>query len=274
LAAGVADSRREVIMPQVQQVPERTLADCALRVAESRSLDALGTACRHAIGRLTGSSTFGLYWLNGDAPKLFVSADVPDGFLADYRTGLARCDPFVDSILDDGQVVDGLSLIGAHHWPRSIVYDLLRTWGFGHDMCGPLRVEDRIVGVFYTGLPHWRAPYNAEHRQHMEVLCRASSLALTNMIEAGMLDDRAVPRASGRALPAPTAAASIDARLPPRAAEVARLVCRGRSNKEIARDMGISDQTVKDHVASLCRRFGALNRTELAARLQNGLLRQ
>lgn len=256
-------------MPHVQQVPERTLADCALRVAESRSLDALGTACRQAIDRLTGSSTFGLYWLTGEVPKLFISADVPDGFLADYRTGLARCDPFVDSILDDGQVVDGLSLIGAYHWPRSIVYDLLRTWGYGHDMCGPLRVEDRIVGVFYTGLPHWRAPYRAEHRQHMEVLCRASSLALTNMIEAGMLDDRAGPRTPSRALPAP-----IDTPLPPRAAEVARLVCRGRSNKEIARDMGISDQTVKDHVASLCRRFGAQNRTELAARLQGAVLRQ
>ena len=38
--------------------------------------------------------------------------------------------------------------------------------------------------------------------------------------------------------------------------------------------MGISDQTVKEHVAGLCRRFGALNRTELAARLQAGMTRQ
>jgi DNA-binding CsgD family transcriptional regulator len=261
-------------MPRVEPVPERTLADCALRVAESRSLDVLGTACQHAIGRLTGSSMFGLYWLTGDVPKLFISADVPDGFLADYRSGLARCDPFVDSILDDGRVVDGLSLIGAYHWPRSIVYDLLRTWGYGHDMCGPLRVEDRIVGVFYTGVPHWHGPYTVEHRRRMDMICRASSLALTNMIEAGALDDRVGPETSGHPLPAPTAVESTAARLPPRAAEVARLVCRGRSNKEIARDMGISDQTVKDHVASLCRRFGALNRTELAARLQGGMLRQ
>jgi DNA-binding NarL/FixJ family response regulator len=104
----------------------------------------------------------------------------------------------------------------------------------------------------------------------MEVLCRASSLALTHMIESGVLDGRTGPQAPGRALPAPPAAPPAGAQLPPRAAEVARLVCRGRSNKEIARDMGISDQTVKGHVASLCRRFGALNRTELAARLQGG----
>jgi DNA-binding NarL/FixJ family response regulator len=108
----------------------------------------------------------------------------------------------------------------------------------------------------------------------MELLCRASSLALTTMAEAGLIDDRVGPPATARPLPTLSAGASSDTRLPPRAAEVARLVCRGRTNKEIARDMGISDQTVKDHVASLCRRFGALNRTELAARLQSAMLRQ
>jgi DNA-binding NarL/FixJ family response regulator len=34
--------------------------------------------------------------------------------------------------------------------------------------------------------------------------------------------------------------------------------------------MGISDQTVKEHVTNLCRRFGVHNRTELAACLSSG----
>jgi DNA-binding CsgD family transcriptional regulator len=261
-------------MPRVRQLPERSLAECSMLVAESRSLEALGAACRRAIAQLTGYSTLGLYWLNGEAPQLFASAGIPDGFNDDYRTGLGRCDPFIDSVLRDGRVVDGLSLIGAYHWPRSTSYDFLRTWGFRYNMCGPLRVDGRIVGVFYTGTPDWGAPYTADDRQRMELLCRAASLALTNLIEAGALDDRAGPQSAGRYLPAPLAAPSAGAQLPPRAAEVARLVCRGRSNKEIARDMGISDQTVKEHVANLCRRFGALNRTELAARLQSGAPRQ
>ena len=261
-------------MPRAQQVPERTLAECAMLVAESRSLEALGAACHRAIHQVTGSPTFGLYWLTGSVPKLFISSPVADGFLADYRTGLGKSDPFVDSILDDGQVVDGLSLIGARRWRQSIVYDLLRTWGFGHDMCGPLRVDNKVVGVFYTGLPYWRGPYTVEDRQRMEVLCRASSLALTHMIEAGAIDDRAGPQMLSCPASAALVATAAGAQLPPRAAEVARLLCRGRSNKEIARYMGISDQTVKDHVASLCRRFGALNRTELAVRLQNALARQ
>jgi DNA-binding CsgD family transcriptional regulator len=250
-------------MPDVRQIPERTLAESAMMVAESRSLDALGATCHRAIGRFTGSSGVGLYWLNGDLPELLFSTGVDDGFHDDYRTGLGQSDPFVDSILRDGQVVDGLSLIGAYHWPRSTTYDLLRTWGFCHDMCGPLRFDGRIVGVFYTATRGRSAPYTADHRQRMALLCRAASLALANMVEAGVLDGR-----TGPVLPTPREL------LPPRAAEVARLLCRGRTNKEIARDMGISDQTVKEHVAGLCRRFGALNRTELAARLQGGTPRQ
>jgi len=258
-------------MQRVRQVPGCSLADCVMLVAESRSLGALGGACRRAIGQVTGSPTVGLYWLNGEVPQLFFGANIPDGLNDDYRTGLGKSDPFVDSILCKGRVVDGRSLIGPYHWPRSISYDFLRTWGFSYNMCGPLRLEDKIVGVFYTGTPDWNTPYTSDDRERMELLCRAGSVALTNLAKAGVVDDKAGPPPAGRDLPAPTVMYD---QLPPRAADVARLVCRGRSNKEIARDMGISDQTVKDHVASLCRRFGALNRTELAARLQSGTPRQ
>lgn len=261
-------------MPGIPQIPDFGLAECALSMAESRSLEALGAACRRAIGRLTGYSTFGLYWLNGEAPVLFASGGIPDGFDDDYRTGLGLSDPFIDSVLSDGRVVDGRTLLGAHHWPRSVAYDLLRTWGLSYNMCGPLCLEDRIVGVFYTGTPDWNAPYTIDHRERMALLCRAGSIALTNLAKAGALSDKAGPPTAGRGRLAPPTPTFPYERLPPRAADVARLVCRGRSNKEIARDMGISDQTVKDHVASLCRRFGALNRTELAARLQGGKLRQ
>ena len=257
-------------MPGVRHVPERTLAESAMLVAESRTLGALGASCRRAIGRFTGSSGVGLYWLNGDAPELLYSNGVEEGFHDDYETGLGRSDPFIDSILRHGQVVDGLSLIGAYHWPRSITYDLLRTWGFCHDMCGPLRFDGRIVGIFYTATRGLSAPYTAEHRHRMALLCRATSLALAHMVEAGVLDARTGPLAAVRA---PSAGTPQPALLPPRAAEVARLLCCGKTNKEIAREMGISDQTVKDHVASQCRRFGALNRTELAARLQGRMTR-
>src|SRR5215211_1868915 len=98
-------------MPRVRQVPDYDVAKSVMAVAESRSMEALGAACRRAISLFTGYSTFGLYWLNGGAPQLFASAGIPDGFDDDYRSGLAKCDPFIDSISRHGRVVDGRSLI-------------------------------------------------------------------------------------------------------------------------------------------------------------------
>jgi DNA-binding NarL/FixJ family response regulator len=97
------------------------------------------------------------------------------------------------------------------------------------------------------------------------MLCRAGSLALANMMNSGQIDQDAGASIMLRTLPATVPAAALSVILPPRSADVAIRVCRGRTNKEIAREMGISDQTVKEHVANLCRRFGAHNRTELAA---------
>ena len=52
--------------------------------------------------------------------------------------------------------------------------------------------------------------------------------------------------------------------------EVARLVVQGLSNEKIARDMGISSETVKTHVRSIFEKSGTHSRAEfLAAVLRN-----
>ena len=50
--------------------------------------------------------------------------------------------------------------------------------------------------------------------------------------------------------------------LSPREREVLELVAEGLPNKAIAARLGISDQTVKFHVASISGKLGAANRTE------------
>src|SRR3982074_2968277 len=49
-----------------------------------------------------------------------------------------------------------------------------------------------------------------------------------------------------------------------RETEVLRLVAEGKANKEIARRLGISEQTVKSHVHSLLAKLGMLSRTQAA----------
>lgn len=55
-----------------------------------------------------------------------------------------------------------------------------------------------------------------------------------------------------------------DVSLTPREAEVLAALCRGLTNKEIARSMDLSEPTIKLHVKTLYRRLGAANRTQAA----------
>ena len=106
------------------------------------------------------------------------------------------------------------------------------------------------------------------------------SLALSQIDIVGEAETLAAARtiASGVdafiVAPAPTQQETIfPETLTPRELEVLQILAEGLSNKAIARRLGISDQTVKFHVASIGGKLGAQNRTE-AVRLaiQRGLI--
>ena len=50
--------------------------------------------------------------------------------------------------------------------------------------------------------------------------------------------------------------------LTPRQVDVLRCVIQGKSNKVIARELDVSEGTVKAHLSSVLRAFGARSRTE------------
>jgi DNA-binding NarL/FixJ family response regulator len=61
--------------------------------------------------------------------------------------------------------------------------------------------------------------------------------------------------------------------LTPRELEVLDLLAQGLPNKAIASRLAISDQTVKFHVASICGKLGAANRTDAVRRaVRTGLI--
>lgn len=58
--------------------------------------------------------------------------------------------------------------------------------------------------------------------------------------------------------------------LSPRERHVLDLLAEGRSNKEIARELGVSANTVKTHLANLYAKLGARRRTEAVAAARRG----
>ena len=80
------------------------------------------------------------------------------------------------------------------------------------------------------------------------------------------------PSADGARPAAETLAAAADSvpsgaspfALTPRQQQVLKLIIKGQSNKEIAAELEVSDNTVKIHVASILRTLGVTNRTKAA----------
>jgi DNA-binding NarL/FixJ family response regulator len=70
--------------------------------------------------------------------------------------------------------------------------------------------------------------------------------------------------------PPPVDDAPVAEPLTPREIEVLELVAEGLPNKAIAERLGISDQTVKFHLASISGKLGASNRTDAVRRAVRG----
>ncbi|MEO8483998.1 MAG: response regulator transcription factor [Acidobacteriota bacterium] len=109
------------------------------------------------------------------------------------------------------------------------------------------------------------------------------SLALSQIEVVGEAATISVARAAGyeadafilaaRSAPAGDQHAPTAEPLTPREMDVLQQLAEGLPNKTIAKRLGISDQTVKFHLASICGKLGAQNRTD-AVRLaiQRGII--
>ncbi len=104
----------------------------------------------------------------------------------------------------------------------------------------------------------------------IEIVGEASTLASARALQLEVEADALLSSASPRF---ELETETIEERLTPREVEVLSLMAEGLPNKRIAERLGISDQTVKFHVASVCGKLDALNRTDAVRRgLQRGLI--
>jgi two-component system nitrate/nitrite response regulator NarL len=85
--------------------------------------------------------------------------------------------------------------------------------------------------------------------------------SVVNAIRFMAAGERYVPLAMARP-PQPGSGNAVS--LSPREREVLAGLCAGKANKEIARDLGLREPTIKLHVKLVCRKLEARNRTHAA----------
>ena len=80
-------------------------------------------------------------------------------------------------------------------------------------------------------------------------------------------------RSAGRSLRTPRHADTLEASLTEREGEVLRQIALGQTNNQIAAELNISCETVKEHVQNILQKIGLADRTQAAVwAVRNGLL--
>ena len=115
------------------------------------------------------------------------------------------------------------------------------------------------------GVPRSAEPWRAQ-------LPIVAMLLLVSVAIGCQRDDTAQTATTPKRMASETDAAKQETNQPAvlteRQREVLKCLGRGRSNKEIARDLGLSLNTVKIHVAAVLRALGVDNRTQAAIQAQ------
>lgn len=124
--------------------------------------------------------------------------------------------------------------------------------------------------VILVGPADERRRLRARVPAEIDIVGEASNLAAARTLQQEVEADALLTPASP---PFELDTDTVAERLTPREVDVLALMAEGLSNKLIAERLGISDQTVKFHVASVCGKLDALNRTDAVRRgLQRGLI--
>jgi len=119
--------------------------------------------------------------------------------------------------------------------------------------------------------------YEGDEDIHQALEAGARSYIIKGMPHDALVSALRRVHAGGRFLPTPVSR-MLSSRLPnsdlsAREREVLNLIVRGRSNKEIACDLGITESTVKCHVSEILMRLNVNDRTQaVVTALQRGLI--
>lgn len=244
----------------------RMAAQAIARLHGARGVDDLLSRAAEAMGamgfdRALVSTTEGQRW---HLHTMFVVDDKPwaDAILAAGR----ESSPTLDGHLVESDIVQrarpGL-VFDVQHNPR-VVRPLVEMTHCSSYAVAPLTLHGTVVGLVHGDYYFQRREADATARAMLAVFAAGLGHALAG---ASLLDGVATLRSGLDRLTGSAAAACHPEgpTLSSREVEVVELLAAGRANRQIARDLAISEATVKTHITHILRKLGAANRAEAVA---------
>lgn len=179
---------------------------------------------------------------------------------AALRDTLAPLEPR-PRFVEGGDGASAMALASAHPGPDLLLMDLKMPGSRGLDDLRMLRERFPSMPIVVVSADDAPGTVNAVVALGVAGFIPKSDAAdvIRNAVRIVLAGGTYVP---ARFAGAPGNGAATQAGLTERQVEVLRLLGSGRSNKEIARDLGITEGTVKVHLLSVFRALGVRNRTE------------
>jgi DNA-binding NarL/FixJ family response regulator len=192
----------------------------------------------------------------------------------DVRVAIVSADPLVRSALGGGLRAFGeLRVVGELDQADVVIWDAgadrdLRGWDELDRLASP------VVALVADPALAERALVAGARAVVLRELPNAALVAAVIAVHRGLvvLDPAARAQLVRDAVPAPALSDALE-ELTARELEVLEQLASGRSNKRIARALGISEHTAKFHVNSILAKLGASSRTEaVVAAARRGLV--
>ncbi len=156
------------------------------------------------------------------------------------------------------------------HQPDLTLMDLRLPGKSGVDAIRSIRVQAPAARFVVL------TTYEGDEDIHEALEAGARGYLIKGMPHEALIQALHKVHAGGRFLPSPVTRALAsrmpDGELSTREREVLALLVKGRSNREIADELGIKEATVKSHVSVILMRLGVSDRTQAVVKaLQRGL---
>lgn len=178
-----------------------------------------------------------------------------EGFLDAYER-LRDQDPLLRRMLAQPRFMHTREVVSLEDYRTHPLHDEMLRWGFEYSIVAPLMDGDRICGTLNFA-SHRGKYFDPEYLSAARIICEEASAAFGRVCEMERLQNRIAWLNRGQtSLPS----------LPAQARRVMDLLLAGCTNRDVARILDVSENTVRDHVKRLYRTLGVNTRSELARR--------